>query len=81
MQKPRVFVCRIIAREALDMIAGTTEMELWQDELPPNCVNPEVFHKTKIVDIPDSFARIYIQAFYGGLKWHRLQNPVNLREI
>ncbi len=35
MVKPRVFVSRLMAREALDMIAGATEMEVWLEELPP----------------------------------------------
>ena len=35
MAKPKVFVARKMAREALDMIADATEMELWEDELPP----------------------------------------------
>ena len=35
MTKPRVFVTRIIAQEALDKIAQGTEMEVWPDELPP----------------------------------------------
>ncbi len=35
MSKPRVFVTRKIAQEALDMIAGVAEMEIWEDELPP----------------------------------------------
>ncbi|MFC2070799.1 2-hydroxyacid dehydrogenase [Chloroflexota bacterium] len=35
MLKARVFVSRVIAREALDMIAGSAEMEVWQEELPP----------------------------------------------
>ena len=35
MAKPKVFVCRIIAQEALDRIAEATEMEVWQGELPP----------------------------------------------
>ncbi len=35
MVKPRVFVARIIAQEALDLIAKSTEMEVWQEELPP----------------------------------------------
>ncbi|MFC1978346.1 2-hydroxyacid dehydrogenase [Chloroflexota bacterium] len=35
MPKPKVFVTRKIAQEALDMIANSTEMELWEDELPP----------------------------------------------
>jgi len=33
--KPRVFVSRVIAREALDMISRVTQMEVWQDVLPP----------------------------------------------
>ena len=35
MSKPKVFVSRIIASEALDKIAEVTEMEVWPDELPP----------------------------------------------
>lgn len=35
MLKPKVFVARKMAQEALDMIADATEMELWEDELPP----------------------------------------------
>jgi len=35
MTKPRVFVSRIIAQEALDRIAQSTEMEVWPEELPP----------------------------------------------
>jgi len=35
MTKPRVFVTRIMAQEALDKIAEATEMELWPEELPP----------------------------------------------
>lgn len=35
MAKPRVFVARKIAPEALDKIAAATEMELWEGELPP----------------------------------------------
>ena len=35
MPKPKVFVTRKIAQEALDMIAGSADMELWEDELPP----------------------------------------------
>jgi glyoxylate reductase len=35
MSKPKVFVCRPIAKEALDKIAQATEMEVWPDELPP----------------------------------------------
>ena len=35
MTKPRVFVTRLIAQEALDKIAQATEMEVWPEELPP----------------------------------------------
>ena len=35
MARPKVFVARKMAQEALDMIAEVAEMELWQDELPP----------------------------------------------
>jgi glyoxylate reductase len=35
MTKSRVFVTRVIAQEALDKIAQTTEMEVWPGELPP----------------------------------------------
>lgn len=35
MSKPKVFVARKMAPEALDKIAGATEMELWEGELPP----------------------------------------------
>ena len=35
MAKPRVFVSRFIAQEALGKITQASEMELWPDELPP----------------------------------------------
>jgi glyoxylate reductase len=35
MPKPRVFVTRKIAQEALDMIAAVADMEVWKGELPP----------------------------------------------
>ncbi len=35
MSGPKVFISRIIAKEALDKIAAATEMEVWQEELPP----------------------------------------------
>jgi glyoxylate reductase len=35
VSKQKVFVCRIIAKEALDKIAAGAEMEVWQGELPP----------------------------------------------
>ena len=35
MSKQKVFVTRIIAQQALDKITEETEMELWQEELPP----------------------------------------------
>ncbi len=36
MSKPKVFVTRKIAQEALDMIASVAEMEVWEGELPPS---------------------------------------------
>jgi len=35
MTKPRVFVTRVIAQEALGKIAQDTDMEVWPEELPP----------------------------------------------
>lgn len=35
MAKPRVYVTRRVAQEALDMIAGVAETEIWPEELPP----------------------------------------------
>jgi len=35
MTKPRVFITRVVAQEALDKIAQVTEMEVWPEELPP----------------------------------------------
>ncbi len=35
MTKPRVFLTRVIAQEALDKIAQDTDMEVWPEELPP----------------------------------------------
>ncbi len=35
MSRPKVFVARKIAQEALDMIASAAKMDLWEDELPP----------------------------------------------
>ncbi len=35
MIKPRVFITRIIAQEALDKIAQDTDMGVWPEELPP----------------------------------------------
>jgi glyoxylate reductase len=35
MAKPRIYVTRQIAQEALEMIAESTEMEVWAGELPP----------------------------------------------
>ena len=34
--KPKVFVSRLIDRDALDMIAEVAEIEVWGDELPPS---------------------------------------------
>jgi glyoxylate reductase len=36
MAKPKVFVSRIIAEKALKKLARETEMEVWQEELPPS---------------------------------------------
>jgi glyoxylate reductase len=33
--RPRVFICRPIAREALDLVGREAEVEVWPDELPP----------------------------------------------
>lgn len=35
MAKPKVFVTRKLAQEALDSISGETQMEVWPGELPP----------------------------------------------
>ena len=35
MTKPKVYVTRMIAQEALDMIAQVAEMKVWSGELPP----------------------------------------------
>ena len=35
MVKPKVYITRRIAQEALDMIAPVTEMEMWPQETPP----------------------------------------------
>ncbi len=35
MTKPRIFITRATAQEALDKIAQATEMEVWPEELPP----------------------------------------------
>lgn len=35
MAKPRIYVTRQIAQEALDLISEKTEMEVWAGELPP----------------------------------------------
>ena len=47
MAKPKVFVARKMAQEALDMIADATEMELWEDELHP----PRDVLQNKVKDI------------------------------
>jgi len=36
MSKPRVFVSRIIAKEALDMISAAADMEVWPEQMPPS---------------------------------------------
>lgn len=48
MAKPRVFVTRIIAQEALDMIARECDMEVWPGELPPS--HDVILEKTRDVD-------------------------------
>lgn len=35
MTKPKIFITRRIARKTLDLIAESTEMEVWDGELPP----------------------------------------------
>jgi glyoxylate reductase len=35
MAKPKVFITRLIAQEALDKIAEAADMEVWSEELPP----------------------------------------------
>ena len=35
MAKPKVYVTRMMAQEALDMIAQVAEMKVWPEELPP----------------------------------------------
>lgn len=35
MPKPKVFVSRIIAKEALDRIGAAADMEVWPEEMPP----------------------------------------------
>ncbi len=47
MSKPKVFVARKMAPEALEKIAGATEMELWDGELPP----PRDVYLEKVRDI------------------------------
>jgi glyoxylate reductase len=37
MVKPKVFVTRMIFREALDKIGEAADMEVWPEELPPPC--------------------------------------------
>jgi glyoxylate reductase len=36
MARPKVFVSRVIAQEALDKIAANAEMTVWPEELPPS---------------------------------------------
>ncbi len=47
MSKPKVFVARKMATEALETIASATEMELWAGELPP----PRDVYLEKVRDI------------------------------
>lgn len=46
MAKPKVFVTRRVAQEALDMIAEAAEIELWEGELPPS-------HDILLKKVPD----------------------------
>jgi glyoxylate reductase len=48
MAKPKVFVTRLMAREALDMVTGATDAEIWPDELPPPY--PVLLEKAREVD-------------------------------
>jgi glyoxylate reductase len=48
MAKPKVFVCRPIAQEALDKLSRAAEMEVWPDELPPP--RSVILEKAKQVD-------------------------------
>jgi len=52
MPKPKVFVTRKVAQEALDMVADAAEMELWEDELPP----PRDVLLKKVKDIEGLFS-------------------------
>jgi glyoxylate reductase len=36
MPKPKVFITRKIAQEAIDKISKTAEIDLWEDDLPPS---------------------------------------------
>jgi len=36
MPRPRVFLTRVIDQDALDVIGGETEMDVWPDEFPPS---------------------------------------------
>ena len=47
MAKPKVFVARKMAQEALDMIAAVAEMEVWPDEIPP----PREVLRNKVKDL------------------------------
>lgn len=52
MSKSKVLVTRRIAQEALDMIGGSAEMELWDSELPP----PREVLLQKVRDIDGLFS-------------------------
>ena len=48
MEKPKVFVTRILPQIALDKISEFCEMEVWQDELPPP--REIILEKVKTID-------------------------------
>ena len=48
MAKPKVFVSRLIAEEALEMIARVSDAEIWRDDLPPPY--PLILEKAREVD-------------------------------
>jgi len=35
MTRPKVYITRMIAQEALDIISQAAEVEVWPEELPP----------------------------------------------
>ena len=49
MSRPKVFITRMIAKEALDKIALVAETEVWLGELPPTY--EVLLTKAKNVDV------------------------------